>query len=76
MIPPKNDPCWNALVTGKNQHQFKMAALAMCVARIQRQAKQGPQTIQQGIEDIHAFCCKFETLVASDVSSAFNLERV
>jgi hypothetical protein len=76
MIPPKSDPCWKALVTGQLQHQFKLASLAMCIARNQRQVKQNPAAADQGIEDIYSFCSKFEKLVESELQTAFNLERV
>jgi len=76
MIPPKTDLCWKALVTGTNSYPFKLASLAMCVSRNQRQIKMDPSAIDQGIEDVYVFCKKFEKLVESELQDAFNLERV
>jgi hypothetical protein len=76
MIPPKSDPCWTELVTGKNPHQFKLASAAMCIARNQRQAKQDPQQLDKCVEDVYSFCSKFERLVGSELEIAFDMKRV
>ena len=76
MIPPKTDPCWAELLTGTNQHPFKLASAAMCVARNQRQVRQDPAALAKCVEEVYAFCSKYERLLESELEIVFNLKRV
>jgi len=76
MIPPKTAPCWKALLTGQTPAKFKMAALAMCVARNQRQALQDPASLDKCVDEVHLFCTKFERLVEQELNVVFDLTRV
>lgn len=77
MIPPKSDPRWKDLLTGRCRHQFKLASAAMCVARNQRHVIQdsSPQMIEKCVDEIHTFFSKFESIAAEDLDAIFELER-
>lgn len=71
MIPPKEDPRWKDLLTGKTNHPFKVASAGMCVARNQRHVLQDPAQMAQGVAEVHAFFEKFERILADDLQVLF-----
>jgi len=73
MIPSKDDPRWKDLLTGRTQHQFKVASAGMCVARNQRHVQQDPSPAAMGpcLDDVHAFFEKFERILGEDLKALF-----
>lgn len=73
MIPPKSDPRWKQLLTGDLQHSFAAASAAMCVSRNRRRLLQdsSAEAVQKGVDDVHAFFSKFESIVADDLKAIF-----
>jgi len=74
MIPPKADPKWAALVKGNINHRFSSAAASMlffCL-KAKMKADGSAATLQQCIDDAHAFFSKYESTLQQDIRTIFN----
>jgi hypothetical protein len=73
MLPNQTDSRWEALLTGKIQHQFKMTAAGLCVSRLQRDLAKDRSSAALGaaVGEVHAFFKKYETIMGEDISALF-----
>jgi hypothetical protein len=73
MLPKKTDPRWKALVTGSVQHQFKMVAAGLCVARNQRilAKDSSPAALEAALGEVFTFFEKYESILTDDITAIF-----
>ena len=74
MLPDKNDPMWEKLITGKIEHNFKQVSAGMMLSRMQRMTKT-PELfnveMSDLIEEVYSFFEKFENLLEEDIKKIF-----
>jgi len=70
-VPPKTDPRWRALVTGKRDLTFKLLATKIAFNRIRRLAEHGDEaSIKEAIDLCHDYFIKNEKIAESDLKMA------
>lgn len=71
MLPPKNDPRWKDLLSGKIKHEFKLFAAGMCISRLGREVKADPSKLFPAVDEAFAFFTKFEGVASEDIKAIF-----
>ena len=59
-LPPKSDPRWVALVTGKNSKPLKQLSLKLMLTRMSMDMKKDPSPggIAKNVDELHGFFTK------------------
>ena len=73
MLPSPYHPKWRMLVLGECDHQFKLVAASMIVARLRRTVKAdgSEKCIQACVGELIAFMSKYEAVVKDDLAAVF-----
>lgn len=71
MIPPKTHPVWSALISGKAEHQFKMASASMLVFNLRRQFRMDPSRFDALAEEATKFFARYEAILKDDIKHLF-----
>ncbi len=70
MLPPVDDPRWRAIVTGAVPFTPTPMSARMLLTRLTASVQEDPSLANVGrrAAELHAFCQKFEKLVAGDLT--------
>ena len=74
MIKPRTDLRWREIVTGTKKVQFDHLPLKIMMMRIELERARNLQStvwVDKCINDLHAFCTKFPTLIQADIDRIF-----
>lgn len=74
MLPNKELPGWEMLVTGKKIYNLRNFVLQMKVTQTAKDIKADKITVQKAIDDIYALCAKYEKAVKMDMQTIFSDE--
>lgn len=74
MVPQKAHPKWAALVQGRFEYKFSNAAASMLLFRLKTDVKRdgSPAMLGKAVDEMHAFCCKYEKFLHQDLNTIFN----
>lgn len=73
-MPPKTHPKWADLVLGRINHKFSKAAASMLLFQLRCDLKQdaSPAALQRAVDQLHAFCEKYQGMLRDDLHAIFN----
>lgn len=74
-VPPKNNPRWNDVVSGKKTYNLKFLAAKILLGRVVRTVSAAPtaDNIRDAVEQLHAIYVKNEAIpsVQDDIKTIF-----
>ncbi len=73
MIPSIEDPRWNKLLTGAEQHEFISLPAGLMFSRLRREIKKdgSREILEKSVKEAHAFFLKYEKILADDITAVF-----
>lgn len=74
MVPPKTHPKWSQLLLGRFDYKFSNAPASMLLFQLKCDLRRdaSPAAMSRAIDQMHAFCMKYERFVLSDLQTIFN----
>jgi hypothetical protein len=74
MVPNKSHPKWAALIEARIDYKFTRAAASMLVfqLRCDLRTDSSPAAVARAVDQLHAFCVKYERMMEQDLTALFN----